>query len=376
MSASVHLIHGEDEYLVSDRARELVNSLIPSESQTLGLETIDGNAATVDAAATAVAKVTEALQTIGFFTADRLVWFRDVSFLVDNNVGKSATVKARVDELAGLIKAGLMPGLQFLVTATKVDKRYAFYKACKALGEIEEFAVSDKAYVAEREANVRLGEILKRMDLQMSESVRAAFLEKVGIDTRQIVNELEKLATYLGKEKTVSVYDVEAVVCASRSALAWDLADAVGRRQLDRALRIVRQLLFQKESPIGLIIGLESRVRDLMVYRQAIEEKWLVPTRGGRGGGSYKWGGVPAEAEQVFGEKMSKDPRKMHPFRVGLLAEQAARFSRSDLRRCREAVLAAHEQLVTTSLAPALVLELLLVRMLAPAKKRQTAAPA
>ena len=76
----------------------------------------------------------------------------------------------------------------------------------------------------------------------MNEDVRNAFLEKVGADTRKIVSEIEKLAVFMGTRKAVQVGDVKAITSASRGALAWDLADAFGKRELARAMQILRQL--------------------------------------------------------------------------------------------------------------------------------------
>jgi hypothetical protein len=133
---------------------------------------------------------------------------------------------------------------------------------------------------------------------------------------------------------------------------------------LPQALAVVRQLLFQKESPIGILIAINSRVRDLIVYREALDNGWLSAGRGYRGKPQLAWGDVPPQIEAVFAEQFTRDPRQGHPFRIGLLAEQARNFSPARLARCQAAVLEAHTTLVSTGAPARLVLELLLVRML------------
>ncbi|TFH42508.1 MAG: DNA polymerase III subunit delta [Lysobacterales bacterium] len=360
MLESLYLICGDDEYLVSTKAQERVAELVPPADREFGLEIIDGAADTVDAALAALRRLKEAMQTASFFTAQRVIWFKDVSFLIDNVVGKSTAVKERVTEIAELIKAGLMPGQILLVTAPKVHKRYAFYKACKSAGKIEEFAVPEKAHTAEAGAKTRAQTLIKEAGLKMPAAAFETFMARAGVETRSIVNELQKLSLYLGDRREVKTEDVMAVVCASRSALAWDLADAVGDRKLAEAIGIARQLLFQKQSAVGLLIALENRVRDLMIHREALEKGWL------RGRDThYKWGNLPPEVNAAMSESMTRDPRATHPFRIGILGEQARHFTRADLRRCRGAVLEAHRTLVSSSLPAAVVLELLLVRMLA-----------
>jgi DNA polymerase-3 subunit delta len=364
MAPPVHLIFGNDEYVVSTLAREYVRKLVPPEEEALGLEIVDGAAVTVEEARLALKKCIEAVSTLGFFGNRKVIWFRDVNFLSDTVVGKSQTVKELVTALAGLIQEGLPPGQVLVVSSPKVDKRYAFYKACKSRGTLEEHSVSEKAYAAEREAAERLRGMLKKAKLQMDGSTQQVFLSRVGTDTRQLVNEVQKLAIFVGPGGGVGMKDVEAVTCSSREAAAWDLADALGNRDLPGALRIVRQLLFQKENPIRLIMGIQGRLRELMIYRDGLERGWLTESGMGRRR-SLQWGAVPPDIEVLFTEAYLRDPRATHPFRVGLLAGQAGKFTPDQLRQAYDMAVAAHEELVSSSMAPQMVLEMLLLRLLA-----------
>ena len=115
-----------------------------------------------------------------------------------------------------------------------MDGRSVLAKACKAGGEVHEFSMPEKGYLAERQATDTLRGYLKQMALDMPVHVQTVFLEKVGTDTRQLVNELEKLAAYIGGRGAVQLNDVEAITSSSRGALAWDLADAFGKRDIMR----------------------------------------------------------------------------------------------------------------------------------------------
>jgi DNA polymerase-3 subunit delta len=297
---------------------------------------------------------------MGFFGNRKVTWLRDTTFLYDNPVGKSPAVKELVGALAELIQEGLSDTQVLVVNADKLDKRFAFYKACKSKGTIEEHALSEKSWEAEREAAARLRGMLKKSGLSMDAETQQAFLLRVGTDTRQMVNEVHKLAVYAGGAGEVTRADMEAVTCRSREAAAWDLADAFGNRRLPDALRIVRQLLFQGQSPIRLIMGIQGRIRELMMYRDALDNGWL--TEAGRR--RMQWGKLPGEVESLFSEAYLRDPRATHPFRVGLLAGQARGFTARQLAAAYDRAIAAHEELVTTSLPPGVILEILLLRLL------------
>lgn len=359
--STVHLIFGEDEFLVTGKAKELVDKFLPEADRVMGLEVIDGAVDTIDAAGKALGQCFEALQTMGFFAAQKVVWFRDVSFLADNVIGKSESIKTKVEQLAEMIKAGIPDGQILLITSPKVNKKYRFYKACESAGELHEFAVSDKSWQNEKDVAEFLRITLNKYGLQMNRETGSAFLEKVGTNSRQIGNEVEKMSVYLGDRKEVKLADIEQITASSKSAISWDLADAVGHRKLDKALHVTRQLLFQKESAIGIIMGLNSRIRDLIIYRDAIDKGWLSVSGGARG--NVEWRDMTPDAEKMF-SGMARDPRKMHPFRLKLLVEQAARFSTRELKKCQKTIMEAYEKLVSSSMPDDLTLELMLIKML------------
>lgn len=358
----IYLIFGNDDYQVAQKARAIVDGLVPPDNAVFGLETIDGAADTVAAAQECIGKAVEALQTLGFMSTQKVVWFKDVSFLTDNVVGRSESVKTKLAGLTDVIKA-LPEGVELIVSSPKVDKRYAFYKACKQHGVTHEYAVPERAYEAERYALNFVRGRLSEKSISMHGNVIQLFIERVGYDTSRLVSELDKLLVFLGDRKQAGEDDVMAITASSRDALIWDLSDAFGDRDLTRAIAVMRQLFFQKEHPIGMIRTLENRVRDLTIYREGLRRKWIVVSSSSRGQ-SAKWVGLPPEGEQLCSSVMASDPRKMHPFRAGILAKQARRFSLNALQTCREALLAAHEELVSSAAPDQLTMEVLLVKML------------
>lgn len=363
MSKSLVLVFGSDEYLVADKARSMVDGYLPAEERLMALDIVDGAASTADGAADLVSKCLGSVLSPPFFTKSKVTWFRDVNFLYESNVGKAEAVKTALERFVGVVGKGIPQGQMLIVTSPKVDKRYAFYKAFKDKGEVHEFEVPDKAYLAERQVKDRVIGFLGEREMQMDEAALELFLDRVGSDSRQIVNELEKLLSYTGGRKKITAADIKAITSSSRSALAWDLSDAVGNQDLKEATAVLRQLVFQKEEPVGLMVLLETRIRELLLYRQALDSGWL-REKSSYGKRSYQWGEVPADVDKLFTELFSKDPRQVHPFRVGLLAEQARRFPAKKLVKCYHALAAASEKIVSTRVPPEVTMELLLVEML------------
>ncbi len=374
---SVYLIWGSDEYEVSQKAKALVESLCPPDQQAFGLETVDGNTPTIDLAVAAINKVIASIRTVGFFGADKTIWLRDVSFLAPKAAGGGddagddeaaaddeaggGDVKERLAILTDEIKKGLPDGQRLVISAAKVNKSYGIYKAIEKTGEIIVFNPPEKGYQAEQATEDYVEKALREAGLEARGEVIKEFLDRTGRDTRQIRNEIQKLVLYVGDRKEVRIEDVRAIVSSSREAAAWDLADAVAKRDMPGALATLRHLVSQKEAPQFLIATLEGRIRDLIVFRQCIDKRWLTVKRG-RDRVFTDWT-VNAEGEAWL-SAFPKDPRKMHWFRVGLIAEQATKYSFDELLRAHRLTTEAHERMVSTPVPADITLEHLLISIM------------
>ncbi len=365
---NLYLIYGSDDYLVSHKARSVVQTAAPAGTDAQ-IERIDGAVDKVETALMAIRKTLMALNSIGLFSEEKTVWLENATFLADTRTGQSAAVQEEIPRLIDRIKTGIPPGVTFIITAPGVDKRRAFFKACKVHAEIHEFDVPDDSRSSGQAAvDQSLTRFIIEKGLTMTPAARNAFLQKVGPDSRLILGEVEKLAVALGTRVKVEIDDVIEFVSSSREAVYWDLADAFAGRDLPRALHTLRQLLFQRQNMMGLMINLEKRIRELMIYREGIDQKWLVRGSGSRGG-AWNWAELPPDVERIFAGDMENDPRKIHPFRIGIIAGQALKFTRKRLEYCLKQAVTAHENMVSSRVPPELTLELLLVRMLSTPRR-------
>ncbi|MFH0953941.1 MAG: DNA polymerase III subunit delta [Verrucomicrobiota bacterium] len=366
---SLHLIYGEDEYPVSTHARELVDRLCPPAEQAFGLEIVEARANSATEAIAAIRRCLDALQTIGFLGGRKVVWLRDANFFS----GASEDVRNVVQDLVEMIKGGFPPGQVLVVSASKVDGRFAFLKACQAAGEVREFSLPEKSKQVEQQAAAWAETAFRDAGLRASDAALEEFLERTGPDSRQIAQEVEKLRTYLGDRKEVGPEDVEAIVSRSRETEVWDFADAVGERDLPDALRVLRLLLFQGENALGLLISLENRFRELILYRQYLDRGWLHVTGDARWR-KAEWKSAP-EAD-AFLSSLPRDPRQLHPYRLLKLMEQAGKYSVQELLRCQALVVEAHETFVSGSpQTKDLLPEFLVIRLLGTGKAARTAIP-
>ena len=130
------------------------------------------------------------------------------------------------------------------------------------------------------------------------------------------------------------------------------------------AIASLEQLLSQGKNGIFLTTMLETRVRELLVFRACMDAGWLDVS----GAGRVAWQtNLPQEAEEVL-RGMDNDPRGMNPWMMQKRALQAKKFSLRELRNARVLVMTLREQLVSTSLDERVLLEAFVVRTLRTGK--------
>jgi DNA polymerase-3 subunit delta len=365
MSENVYLFYGSDEYLVGLNARKKVDEVCPAAEQALSLEVIDGAAATIDEALSVVDQCLAAFRTVGLFGGRKVVWLRDAAFLKQAVIMKNEQVKRLLGELASDLKAGLSGDQYLIVSAPGIDRRSAFYKAIDAVGEVQLFDIPERDYEARPLALKRAVSLFKREGYRIDAAAAEVFIDRTGYETRQIINETEKMVLYKGDDKTISLEDVQAITSVSFEAVAWDFQDAVAERRLGEALRLFRQLLFQKQSAVGLIIQIETLFHNLLRFREYMDAGWL-DIEGSR----VRWSSAP-EVEDYF-SGISEDPRKMHWFRSGKLARQAAPYNVRRLAASKRLTVETHERMLSEGSIPhELLVETLLARLCAPASSRR-----
>lgn len=363
-TAHLHAVVGSDESAVKSAAAELAAKLTPPDAGDFGLEVIDGCADNADQAAARIRSAIEALQTLPFFGGGKLVWLKNANFLADNKIGASAAVQEALEELGGALAGDLGAGeVKFLLSAPEVDKRRSFYKALAKKAELQVFDKLDSSRSGWEEAALDLVQSLGReRRLRFDPEALDLFVLLTGGDRRTIENELEKLDLFLGeKERCVTWESVRALVPLSRAGVIFELANALAARNLEGALALVRRLLDQGESAIGiLLVAIIPTVRNLLLAKDLMQRHRL-PRPSAPFTFTSTLNRLPVEATAHLPRK--KDG-SINGYTLGIAAMQAHRFEVEKLCVGLEACLAANLQIVTSQLDHELILNQVVVKLL------------
>ena len=361
-SANIYAVLGSDEVEVKRVAAELASNLTPPGAGDFGLEVIDGAADNVDQAEARVRSAIEALQTLPFFGSTKVVWLKNVNFLGDDQKARSAAVQSALEELSELVGIGFGPGVTLLISATDLDKRRSFYKTLLRRAEVQVFDRLDSGRSGwEEEALEIVQQRAKKRKLQFDDGALDLFVLLTGGDTRQIDNELEKVDTFLGRDRGVNADLVRDLVPLSRAGVIFELGNALAARDLQLSLKLVRRLLDQGERAIGiLLVTIVPTIRNLLLAKDLME-RYRLPRLHSPFQFISAINRLPTEATDHLPRK--KDG-SINAYALGIAAQQAGRFETTQLMQAMRACLEANVQLVTTQLDHELILTEVVVKLL------------
>jgi DNA polymerase-3 subunit delta len=368
-SGNIYAVVGSDEAEVKRVATDFAAELTPSDAGDFGLEIIDGAVENADQAAVRIRAAIEALQTLPFFGSTKLVWLKNANFLGHSQIGGVAGVQSALEELSDLIDNRLGPDVIFLISAIDVDKRRSFYKSLVKRSEMHVFDRLDSSRSGwEEEAIEIVRSRAKKRKLSFDEDALDLFILLTGGDTRQIENELDKIEIFLGTDgkafravPQVTVHLIRKLVPLSRAGVIFELSNALAMRDLELALTLVRRLLDQGESAIGiLLVAIVPTVRNLLLAKDLMERHRLARPRS-----PFQFTSAINRLPTAATDHL---PRKkdgsINAYALGIAAQQAHRFETKQLVKAMQACLEANLQLVTTQLDHELILTEAVVKLL------------
>ena len=247
-----YLVHGDDHGRVAER-RAAFRAAAEAESGAGGLELLEGDAATPDAAAAALDAMTFALGR---------------RFVVIDSVQdwKEGDVKERLAAALGAI-----PPDTTIAFFAREDGRHkapaALHKAvAKAGGDViahETLKARDLPRWAIEEA--------RRLGVELEPGAAKLLVTQVGERQQRLLRELEKLALEHGQGTKLGVEEVQGAAASSAEQQIWGLVDELVAGNPAAAVQAYLELREQGEAIARLLPAMARRVRELLAIALRLE---------------------------------------------------------------------------------------------------------
>jgi DNA polymerase-3 subunit delta len=330
----LYILHGDDEFSLSEKLAELRNSLAGDDQAMAEL-----NTSILDGKRTTLGELRHTCDSVPFMATHRLVIVRGLlSHLIPGKRGQekgSGAKQGFLKDLAAYLP--LLPAstrLIFLEDQALKDS-HPILKVAHTQGP--EQAVVELCELPKQERLAGwTGQRVRRKGGRFSRNASELLASLVGRDLRLLDQEIDKLLLYVdGREVTVE--DVRALVSLAREAEIFDLVDCVGRRETDWAMRVLHRMLEEGAEPLYLLAMLARQVRILIQVSELAEQR-LPP---------------PEIARRI----------KQHPFVVKKGLSQAQNFRPDQLIAAHQCLVDTDWKIKTGELEPVLALDMLVVSL-------------
>ena len=150
-----------------------------------------------------------------------------------------------------------------ILTAEGLDRRSRLFKVIQQHGAIHPCDATGW-----RQAPGWVEQAASRNGKRITPQAAQALVSFAGVGLRTLGLEVEKLAAYVGERAEITEEDVDAVASRLSEASVFSLTDAIGERNLRRAMKTLGDLL-QSEHPLPVLGMIARQFRQLVRAKAA-----------------------------------------------------------------------------------------------------------
>lgn len=287
--------------------------------------------------------------------------------MVEYCLSERMSLPSRVDDgdaLSEAIVAGFPKTNHLFLTTELVDRRRKLYKTIEKIGVAIDCSMVKGEKAADKRQQkallkAQMADTLKRVRKTMGPGGFEALYEKTGASLRTFSSELEKLITFVGDRDEILVSDVEEASERTKQDPIYELANALGERDPQKALFLVDGLLKSNLFPLQILSAAINQVRRLILARDFTKKSPGAGWIRGMSYGAFQRAVLPeldkAEADILTGDA--------HPYVLYKTFVHSENYTFEELAKALEILLDADIQLKTTSQDTKMVLEHAMLRI-------------
>jgi DNA polymerase III, delta subunit len=245
----VYLIFGDEKYLTLQYENKLKSAIVSKDAELINTSSFDG--------ISNIEQVSSAIETLPFFSDYRLVTIKDSGLF---KIGK----KDMTDKMVEIIKN--MPETTVVIFSNEdIDKRNSLYKTIKKYGYICEInKLKDTELVKWVE---------KYSEGKVKGSLAAYFVQNIGTSLETINSELDKLISYCTTE-SITKENIDNICTKSLESNMFDMIDAIGNKQADKALEIYNNMLVMKQSPVAVLTMIARQFKLILECKYLLRKNY------------------------------------------------------------------------------------------------------
>ncbi|NTU65981.1 MAG: DNA polymerase III subunit delta [Chloroflexi bacterium] len=259
------ILHGDNEFEISERVADFKQKIGDESMRDLNITVLDGRKTTLG-------EVQHAADAIPFLADKRLV-------IVEGLLTRLASRKAKDGDGAvpsGAAKDVLNSLIDYVPrlpdTTRLVFVEFQPLNPKHLLIKLAEQQMGKTVIECKQPAATELprwiGDRAKKCGGSIEPAAAQRLAALIGSDLRRLDTELNKLITYVNAQRSITTKDVDLLVSDASTSSVFDLVDALGKRDGQRAAHELHHLLDQGENPLGLLAMIVRQYRLLILVKE------------------------------------------------------------------------------------------------------------
>lgn len=153
-----------------------------------------------------------------------------------------------------------------LVFVEEEAEKNNLYKAIEKNGEVKEFPLLK---LPELIQNIQ--KICAAYKVKIDNGTAKYFIENCGTSMQDLINEVRKLIEYVGANGTITTKEVDLLCIKQIDSVIFDLTDNLGKKDIQKAMEVLKNLIYEKEPIQKILITLYNHFKKLYIVKIAEE---------------------------------------------------------------------------------------------------------
>ena len=256
---SIYLLYGEELFLLENSLKKI---------KKLFGECVKGiNYIPIDD--TNIWEIVSDIETPAFGYEKKLIIARNSGILKKEGKRKNAELEKIRNRLAEYLEANfamIKESIVLVFIEEDIDNKSKLYKTIEKIGEVCYFEYQKPIQIERRIKAICHGYKVNIADVDIR-----YFIESCGTNMQELINEIRKLIEYVGENGTIKKEDIDKLCIKKLESVIFDLTDNLGKKETNKALQVLNNLIYAKEPIQKILITLYNHFRKLYLTKIAVK---------------------------------------------------------------------------------------------------------
>lgn len=257
---NLYLLYGEELFLLENILKKIKN---------IFGECIKGiNYINIDD--TNISELISDIETPAFGYEKKLLIVRNSGILKKEGKRKNTELSNLREKISSYIKENIdiiNDSVVLVIIEEDIDNKQELYKIFDKFGVVCNFEYQKPIQIQKR-----LKAICNAYHVDIDDSSLKYFLEVCGTNMQELINEIRKLIEYAGNGGKIEKIDIDKLCIKKLETIIFDLTDNLGKKETQRALQDLKNLIANKEPIQKILITLYNHFKKLYITKLAVKE--------------------------------------------------------------------------------------------------------